>query len=244
MAKAVLGEQDILTDAMLRDLFESECRVIRNVALDGWGAEPARPAGVHREWHDCTTDSTVQFNRDFELRLDERDIRVIDGMSWMASVVPNTLGAEVFLTVEKGTYRPLVLQLLGGAAFGIRQFTRYVRHVERLLQRLANSAFDATATETDCSDRNDAYKELVSSAARVSFENCAYARILVVGSDICFLVFPKSAIPVAHGRRNILMRSSRCEMHCFANDSDITCLDGWLSIDVLTKECKLAALGP
>ena len=232
---------------MTRQLFESEKRTIRNIALKHLGRETAPADFVYFETYSAPAreGETEVFNSDFRLQFDERDLSEIDfgrgTTGGMAPVLPNTLGAEVFLTVEKGTYRPLLLHLLGGEAFPMKYFATYVRHLEAMLNQLGNSQTKATLADSGPNECIEASGRLKGSIREVSIKQSAYSRILVVGSDICFLVFPDATSPVMRGVRHTLARSPQCEVHCFVSGSEITCLDGWLSTEVPASEYKLAA---
>lgn len=226
---------------MLRDLFKSERRVIRNIALSGWGIDLDPSVGVVAQWYDCERMEPVHFNRDFRLEFDERDLGTIDGMSWMAAVLPNTLGAEVFLTVEKGTYKPLLLHLLGGEAFPMKYFATYIRNIETMLNHLAASQTKGRSAGSHGNEAIEAGKVLEGRIKEISIKESAYSRILVVGNDICFLVLPEATSPTMCGARHELIRSLECEVCCYLDGSKTVCLDGWITTQIPTSEYKLAA---
>ena len=225
---------------MTRKLFESEKRIMRNIALEHLGHEPSRAEFVYLETY-CPTrrqGGGGQFNSDFRLQLDERDLSEIDFSpgcaGGMSPVLPNTIGAEIFLTVEKSSDKPILLELMGGDAFGVDYFGRYIRDVETMLKELTGCARKPTLRGSDSSEFIEASGLLERGIKEVSIKHCAYSRILVVGSDICFLLFPEATSPVMRGVRHTLIGSPHCEVDCYLSGSEITCLDGWVSTQVPT----------
>ena len=231
---------------MTRKLFESEKRIIRNVALKHLGHEARHAELVYLEtYYAPRRQGERQFNSDFRLQLDERDLSEIDFSpgctGGMSPVLPNTIGAEIFLTVEEPSHKPILLELMGGEAFPIRYFASYIRDVEILLNRLGDAAGKPTPPRSDSSDSVKPSGHVQTGVKDISVKQSAYSRILVVESDICFLIFPEAASPVMGGVRHTLVRSPQCEVHCFRTGSDVTCLDGWISTQVPVSEYRLAA---
>ncbi|MFC1597752.1 hypothetical protein ACFL5Q_07435 [Planctomycetota bacterium] len=242
MAEGLRAESKILRLRRMRRLFKSEQKAVSNLMRDQWQTPlDSEPKVCAEHYSNVGSASKHSFNADFLLKFADRHVTEFEYVCGMSSILPNTLGAEVFLTVEKTIYRPLMLELIGGEAFPIGYFGRYIRDVEAMLHHLAVSAGRQTLTQSDSSDSIEAGVRLDGSLRKLSFKQAAYSRILVVGSDICFLVCPDATSPVMRGVRHTLVCSPRCEIDCFLSGSEISCLDGWVSAEVPTSEYKLVA---
>lgn len=202
----------------MRSLFVSEQRYIRNVLLQHRHIDadavsfgkvlleyypPSRRPARHR----------FKFNCDFMLQFDER---LDNCKSCCTSILPNTLGADVFVTFDEVTSRPLRTELLGGDAFSIEYYRDYIEQVEVCLSRLSYP---------------------------VSIRQCRYVRIFVIENDICFLAFPHDDAPVMKGRTRALSSDdSASSITCSLDGSRLVYIDGWLRTSVAYSDEKLLAI--
>jgi hypothetical protein len=199
----------------MRELFLSDQRVIRNILFRYRTYEFERFENVVTEHYSPSrTSSKSRFNLDFYLQFVE-DCEIKNCQSFCARVLPNTLGAEVFLTVDEETSRPLRIELLCGEAFPIRFFGDFVQQVENKLTQLSVS---------------------------VKLDRCAYCRIFVIEDDICFLAFPKEPTPIARGESHLLDVGTESSIACRIDAGDIVCVDGWIRTIVGDSEWKLVAV--
>lgn len=198
----------------MRDLFLSEQRYVGNIVLRHLGHECPRVGPVLSEYyapprrslHDC------HFNTDFVLRFVERGA-MQDHQSFCARVMPNTMGAEVFVTVDTGTSQVLMTELDSGEAFSVDDFKPYVDLVE---------------------------SELAGLGFLIGFKSSRYCRVLVVENDICFLVFPDEPEPVMRGAKKVLRKEAKSEIVSYTDDH-LVCVDGWIHTTTPDSEWILAA---
>lgn len=197
----------------MRELFKSERRYIRNV-LQQCGIAFDGPVDVVREhYYPMSSTATKHFNIDFMLEFIAAD-ELKDFKSHCASVLPNTLGAEVFVTIDVRSSRPLLTELISGEAFPIRYFKTYILAVEATLGR---------------------------SLLNVNLGNCAFCRIFVVGNDICFLASPTDRIPAQRGQRSQLRTGEEESIDAYFEGNELVCVDGWIRTEVKQSEWKLVA---
>ena len=170
------------------------------------------------------------FNADFMLDFVDRDANWSKSKITMSPILPNTLGAELFLAVEEGTLRPMRLELMGGGAFPVRHYAKYIDSIETAIKKAMNIP--------QVSNR------LCGKAVSQEFSvgASAFARIMVIQKDICFLVCPKYLLPTMRGEHSSLVREKDCEIDCYIDGEEVVCFDGWLSTDVTWSEWKLVAI--
>jgi hypothetical protein len=154
-----------------------------------------------------------RFNLDFVLRFVD-EATMPEHRSFCAPVLPNTMGAEVFVTVDAVTGTPLMTELLSGEAFPLSYFESHVATVEA---------------------------ELAKQNMKISIAECAYLRIFVVSRDICFLFFPKELSPVLSGGRVNLRMDDEGVIDTYVLGNDLVCVDGWITTDVPNSEWQLVA---
>ena len=196
----------------MRELFVSERRYIRNMLLRYRNIEIAEFGKVLvEEYSPPRVHAQTRFNNDYVLQF-VKDLSNFE--SCCASVLPNTLGAELFLTFDRDTFRPLRTELLAGEAFPVRFFKHYIEIIEERLCRLSQN---------------------------IQLRKCAYCRILVIENDICFLAFPNEEVPIALGEKGILCSDSESLIECSMKDNRVLCIDGWFRTEVIQSNRKLVA---
>jgi hypothetical protein len=190
----------------MRNLFVSERRYIRSVLrphLAGEGDFDLRVVGEYYAPPRVAMPGP-RFNLDFVLRFVEKDA-IIDHNSYCARVLPGTLGAEVFVTVDAHTGQPLMTELDSGEAFGLKDLRRYVDQVEAELDRLEGS---------------------------LRLRDCEYCRMFVIEGEICFLCFLEQPEPALRGRRDALRDDGAAALVCYREDGRVLGVDGWLKTEV------------
>jgi len=217
----------------MRRLFTSETRCISNMIRMKWGVCIESELSVLREYYsEAARQRTGHvFNCDFALEFVDRFVTWPDTMATAASILPNTLGAEVFLIVEKGTFNPMALELIGGEAFPVKHYASLIEVVEAAVQEAMESA---RRPETEYP-----WKELMEV---ISMQKAAFARLLVVGSDATFLYFPTDTTPLMRGQCLNLAQGDDREIHCYVDGHQIVCFDGWVRTHVTRTERMLVAL--
>jgi hypothetical protein len=217
----------------MRTLFVSERRCVSSLFRMKWNyqihsaplvltetiAEPPNPR--RRPWFNC--DFILDFV-DYRTFTSERSAAA-------CSVLPNALGAELFLVVEKATLLPTALELNGGRAFSMKHYASYIDVVEAAIEGAMVSA----------RGRNVGLPWNGLSQV-VSIERAAFARVLVVGSDVTFLYCPNETTPVVRGQRFSLVQADDREIDCYAEGKDIICFDGWIRTEVASSERVLVSV--
>jgi hypothetical protein len=158
----------------------------------------------------------VRFNNDFVLQfVSDRERLHIDGRAYCAPVLQNTIGVDVFVTVDNRTDRPYQAELLDGEAFSMNDFKEHIDNIEHHLARLRHP---------------------------LDLKKTTYCRVFVIENDICFLAFPNARTPVLRGTRSILYDNGDASIACSAEGGEIVYVDGWIKTFVPVSERKLEAI--
>ena len=199
----------------MRELFISERRYIRNVLWEQSrvSLETSGPVVVEH-YAPPRTSSRVRFNNDFSLQFVPSE-RLVRFKSVGASILPNTIGVDVFVTIDEQTSQPLMTELLGGEAFSLKYFKEHVDKVEERLAKLSHP---------------------------INLRRTSYCRIFVIGNDICFLAFLNNEIPAIRGERELLCADAESSIACSMEGGDLVYVDGWIGTYVAESERKLEAL--
>jgi hypothetical protein len=217
----------------MRALFASERRCVSNLFQMKWNGQIRSAPFVLTETTAEPTNPNKKpwFNGDF----------ILDFIDWRAlksersasacSVLPNALGAELFLVVEKDTLLPTALELNGGGAFSIKYYAKYIDYVEAAVCDTLSGL---------CNQVSGLTLKRLSQVTPIT--KAAFARVLVVGSDITFLYSPTDTIPVMRGQRFSLTQADDREIDCYADGEDIVCFDGWIRANVNQSERVLVAV--
>lgn len=218
----------------MRPLFLSETRCVLNLFQKKWGERSlviphiltetiATPARVtRRPWFNC----------DFILHFVDwrppRSQRTAAG----CSILPNALGAELFLVVEKETLSPTALELNGGGAFTMDHYDRYIDIVETAVREALVVSHERNA---------QLHKDGSPGISRV--KEAAFARILIVGNDITFLYSPgRHTISSIEGRRVTLSQAEDRQIDCYLQAEEVLCFDGWIRTEVITTKHMLVSM--
>jgi hypothetical protein len=176
-----------------------------------------------------------RFNTDFTLEFVDSEQCICDNQHRCigSPVMPNTVGADLFLIVNKFSFEPLLLDLVGGEAFPISYFAAYIDAVESALtQTLQSAGFEVIP----------ARKSVDAAIECARLRRSEYCRLMVVGGDACFLFFPASHTPDVRGNCYTLCDSDGVRIDCYVDGSDIVCFDGWVRVEVRESEQKLEAV--
>lgn len=227
----------------MREVFSSEAKCIQNV-LASWSPahNPGLPTLVFEEFYSepRARHRGPRFNTDFTLYFVPSTERPAERECFSSRILPNTIGADLFLVVDRESFRPLVLDLIAGEAFAMKYYHEYVARIEAALSLVvADGSRDVRAAARSVLQRTGG-KECFLSAA--CLKSSAYCRILVVGGDACFLFFPTIKEPEMRGTRYTLLHSDGCRVDCYVDGSEIVCFDGWVQVKVVESEWKLEAI--
>jgi hypothetical protein len=217
----------------MRSLFVSENRCIENLFRLKWQDEAYCPPTVLSETisRPQNANKKSSFNCDF----------ILDFVDWRASgtereaaacsILPNALGAELFLIVEKSTLMLTALELNGGYAFSIKDFANYIEHVEQTIQ---------AAIGLVNVDKPRSVERML--AQSLPLHSSSFARVLVVGRDVTFLFSPTETIPVMRGHRLPLVQSDDQEIHVYVDGGQILCIDGWVRASITSTTEVLVSM--
>lgn len=199
----------------MRDLFLSEQRYLRNTILRNLGRDLRQIGPVLSEYYAPPRRGPQHphFNTDFVLRFVEQG-SMPEHRSFCSRVMPNTMGAEVFVTVDAKTGQPLMTELDSGEAFSLKDFNPYIETIE----------FELTHLNLP-----------------LQFKATSYCRVFVIENDICFLAFPDDDVPVQRGNRNVLRDDAESSIISYATEGKLVCVDGWIKTDVAESEWHLVA---
>lgn len=182
-----------------------------------------------------------RFNVDFMLQFVSQTHMPTERRAVGSPVLPNTIGADIFLLVDKASYRPVLLHLDAGEAFPIKHFTTHLMKIEDCLHRtILGSTENSTAVDLGGVEKNCISADRLLRDARV--HKSKYCRLLIVGSDACFLFFPTLATPEMRGTCHTLLDSEAGRVDCYIDGSEVVCFDGWLPVKVAESEWKLEAI--
>jgi hypothetical protein len=201
----------------MRELFISERRYIANVLRKRTNIRlETSGAVVLEEYCPPRTSSRVRFNNDYFLQFVSReDMKDAKTKSFCAPVLPNTLGVDVFVTVDEHTSRLLMTELLGGEAFSMYYFREHIEKIEVRLAQLSHP---------------------------INLRKTSYCRIFVIEHDICFLAYLNDAAPVVRGKRELLCADAESSIACSTEGNQVVYVDGWIRTHIEESERKLEAI--
>jgi len=185
-------------------------------------SEPLEDVVVFGEYHDSERRGVPHsvFNPGFLFRFYDRHVfqHPPRTKAMMMEVLPQAIGAEIFLCIDPETRRPLDLNMPGGGAFTRRNFSAYIESACQTASR-------------------------VMSARAVSlFSAARYCRIVIVGDRLTVLASdetpPKRQIPTRRIEIPDHLLLDICE-----HNSKVVSIDGWVKVEVPGKsDWRLAAL--
>lgn len=201
------------------ELFLSEARSIHNcLRRHNVVANSGHLEVVSEVLAPSRTNTITRFNCDFSLYLSSPDkwgcIK-----SFGEKVLPNSAGVDLFVTIDKVTARPLFVELLGGEAFPIRYFQKYIEKVEYLLSQIARP---------------------------ITFRRAGFCRVLVIDYDICFLVFPNHSSPLRGRSAEVIWEDDDACVKCASEGKDILYIDGWMKtrVDLTAWKVEAVSISP
>ncbi len=168
-----------------------------------------------------------QFNCDFSLDFVDRRAADYPHAATAVSVLPNTIGVELFLVVRKDTLAPMLLELIGGGALSIHHFERYLDKIDIGIRQALPSLEHFRGAGP------------MHESINTSIRSAAYVRLLVVGSDVTFLFFPKETTPTMRGKSLTLVQGDDRQIDCYIDGDGIVCFDGWMR----GRHCRRPRLG-
>lgn len=211
----------------MRPLFVSEWKCVSVLTEMQWNRAPSSEPEVFDEYHalDRCGSASGSFNCDFIMDFVNPKLASWKHTTTMQPILPNTLGADLFLVTGETSLAPMRLQLIGGPAFSKKYFKRFVNEIESLLQRVGiQSAFSGMLSE------------LVLKNITATIRKAVFSRVLVVGDYTTFLYFPKHRTPIYIGNRINVVCQEDCVVDLFVDGDELIAVDGWLRHDQSPRE--------
>jgi hypothetical protein len=140
------------------------------------------------------------FNSDYMLCFTPNGDLPPEFRSCCARVLPRTMGAEIFLTIDVATKEPIQVHLLSGEAFQLKDFRPHADRLEAALEELGIS---------------------------LQLKRCQHTRMFVLEGEICFLIDPGSRTEEL-GSPQVLRSDADAEIRAYFDGDNLICLDGWL----------------
>lgn len=215
----------------MRQLFQSERRCVASLFQAKWKSELLSFPAVVTETVAEPTNPRVRhrFNCDFILDFVDWQSASCERAASAWSILPNALGAELFLIVDKATLRPTALELNGGGAFPMAHFAKYLDGVEVAVREALRH----------CDEGKPISREVLQCT---SVRRAAFARILVVGNEITFLYFPNETMPAMRGKCVSLASAEDRLVECYYDLGQIVCFDGWVKTEIIATDQVLVAV--
>lgn len=200
----------------MRELFTSEKRYIQNILWKKAKIRLENNVVVAEYYAPPRSPTGVRFNTDYFLQFVPDDERKhIKTKSYCVNVLPNTVGVDVFVTIDEQSSQLVMTELLGGEAFPMKYFKEHIENIENRLARLSHP---------------------------IDLRRSSYCRIFVIENDICFLAFPNHTMPVVRGEREPLCADAESLIVCSKEAGNIVYLDGWIQTYVAESNRKLEAI--
>lgn len=225
----------------MRELFLAEQKTLTLMAHKAWGIEFAALPSVLTELTEETgsSDAGNTLICDYVLEFVERPLPEGKFLTACEPILPNVVGADVFLTVEKATHRPLILETMNVSALSLDDLSPWIREFRRFLKTLfpassvkghpqlapAFHTFIANDAENDASSFN-------------WIRELSLASLAVLADNICFSLFAEGqlhSIPVPGERLTV---PGRFDVQCYSEGSHIVLLSGWVRTESAKGEFR------
>lgn len=228
----------------MRILFASEQRCTRNLFAKYFdsGTDFDEPLVVAE--HYCAPRVVARgprFNIDFMLEFVPWAEMPQHIKSIGSTILPNSIGSDLFLTFEQPSKRVILLHLMAGEAFPIKHYRRYIESIESVLRRVTSYESEAGIASPDLGRLTSSVRG-ADLAKYCRIRKSAYCRLMVVEGDACFLFFPSLTSPEMRGERLTLLNSGQGRVDCYAEAGHVICFDGWIPSQVINSERKLEAI--
>ena len=198
----------------MRELFLSEQRYVSNIIRSKTGVTLQHFDPVLVEYYEQPRrQSANHFNTDFFLQFVPQG-KLGDPDVYSTTILPNTIGADIFVAVEQKTLRLLRTELLFGDAFSIEYYSEFCQKIEERLELYGY---------------------------RFRLTKCAYCRVFVIENDICFLVFPTEKTPIASLDKRVLCSESDATIQYAIDRDGVVYFDGWIRTLVIKSEQMVIA---
>ena len=127
--------------------------------------------------------------------------------AYCTSVLPNTLGSDIFVSLDKHSLAPVRTELLTGDAFPLRYFKEYIEIIEYHMDKLSHP---------------------------ITIRNASYCRIFVIDNSISFLAFTNDSLPVMRGKRQQLCSDACASVVCAKDSVSLVYVDVWIRTEANT----------
>jgi len=195
----------------MRSLFLSEERILDQMIRNETGSVPdLRGVLVVRETHSKSRGNPA-FNCGFFLEFGRRIANANETRCITRSILPQAIGLEMFLVIDKNSHLPISLELLTGEGLRMRDFRDPHLYLDEFLNRLSGST--------------DALGGL---AIPRSIAEFGYTRLVWMYEEIAFLLF--SECYSASGDVDAQCLHNKADDHAISvvTRGKQCCVDGWV----------------
>ena len=192
------------------------------------------------------------FNCDFDIYFEEYADRAhrAECRGIVMSLLPYTLGCELILHLDRDGVSPMYMELVGGEAFSIKYYKRYINEIEEKIDSLLHaknqllpsrwfpgSWFSSRISPDSWFPSSDQFSQATThdilnstdlSGARVPLKKMKYLRIFVLRDKIFFLSFKSMTKPAHIGTRYSILDKDGERIDCCFEEKELVCLDGWI----------------
>lgn len=212
----------------MRDLYLAERRLLEVMSEAAWGIPVEFPDSVVAELLEPRDrrDSGLVFAQDYAVEFVERPLPSGEFVTTCQPVLPGVFGAEVFLTAEKTSMRPLILETMNANLLDDDAVLPWLRKVDGAVRdacRCSAPAENGGSTggsppvfESAVHDQSD---------LTVPIE---YARIAVVRGNICFLLHSHKWLESSCRKSARVSVSGEIDVWCHVSEGKCVALDGWV----------------
>ncbi len=215
----------------MRELYESERKTISMIDRIKWGRKCLDFPKIISEYHGpLRAKAKTQFNLDFEYKFYFGDYPCEEKAKAVTAILPNTLGAELYYFVYEDSHLPIILTLMGGEAFPIKHYKKYIDEIETVLTSALSSCNEwQPFSEQVISDFENKVLNPEVLLKRKTITKNRYLRVMVIYDVICFLTFTNDEKPAQRGTRYRLIEDDKKCIDCYVDGNDLLCFDGWMT---------------
>lgn len=215
-------------------IFEFERRAVRNTIA----ARPVPWDGIVPE--ECKTQGlggrVSSFNEDYMVLFVDQETLAQGHKSAVASLLPDVVGADVFVTTDPVTKKIVLINLLGGEVFPPRQYRQY----------LSKLAVALAGLECPLDVEVPLYPGL-SLATPVSWRKLITWPVVyawVIHGELCFFLGERQvwAARDAGAQRLDLRFEDDSHFVAHIDSGRIAAIEGWMRVPVFESEWKLMAV--
>jgi len=232
MRELFISEHEYLSSLIYQETKKTMCKnfkVIREAYSEPGVLQRCFLRGKDRNKPIPIKPTRQHFNCNFELDFKEWG-RHTERRGIVMSLLPNTLGCELIVSLDKDGVSPMHMELLGGEAFSIKYYKRYINEIEEKIDSLlrAKNQWFPSSEQFSQATAHDILSDTDLSTARVPLKKMKYLRIFILRDKIYFLSFKSMTKPAHFGTRYSILNEDDERIDCCFDGKELVCLDGWI----------------